>query len=186
MNSGTADWISGSKTLARRSGRSAKVATTSCAAPAWVTASSDRPRNDFGRRDQPALEVVDHVRDLLRRGGAHQNVQAERRRSAGLGRPGAHLTEELRGEFTTAPFLLDRKARTLQEAPIGRGTFDKARLGARGPRHREAQLALAALAHHVVDRETPSRFEHASHFGERLLLVVDVHADMEHVGAVEC
>src|SRR6266481_8810783 len=118
MNSGTADWISGSKTLARRSGRSAKVATTSCSAPAWVTAGSDRPGNNFGRRDQPPLEVVDHICDLLRRRGTHQNVQAERRRSAGLGRPGPHLTEELRGEFTTAPLVLDRKARTRQQTPI--------------------------------------------------------------------
>src|SRR4029077_13832460 len=156
MNSGTADWISGSKTLARRSGRSAKVATTSCSAAAWVTAGSDRPGNDFGRRDQPPLEVVDHVRDLLRRRGAHQNLQAERRRSAGLGRPGTHLTEKLDGEFATAPFLLDRKAGTLQQTPVGRRAFDKARLEARGPRHREAQPALAALAHHVIDREIPA------------------------------
>src|ERR1700730_15454714 len=177
MNSGTADWISGSKTLASRSGRSAKVATTSCAAPAWVTAGSDRPGTNFGRRDQSPLEVVDHVRDLLRRRGAHQNVQAERRRSAGLGRPGTHLAAKLRGEFATAPFLFDRKAHTLQNTPIGRSTFDKACLGARGPRHREAQLALAALAHHVIDREIPARFEHTPDFGERLLLVVDVHAD---------
>src|SRR6266478_4994670 len=178
MNSGTADWISGSKTLANRSGRSAKVATTSCSAPAWVTAGSDRPGNEFGRRDQPPLEVVDHVRDLLRRRGTHQNVQAERRRSAGLGRPGTHLTKELYGEFTTAPLLLDCKPRTLQQTPVGRGTLDKARLGARRPRHRKAQLALALLAHHVIDRETRSRFEHAPDFGKRLLLVVDVHADM--------
>src|SRR5437870_6299492 len=158
MNSGTADWISGSKTLARRSGRSAKVATINRSARTSVTAASDRPGNDFGRRDQSALEVVDHVRDLLRRRGTHQNVQAERRRSAGLGRPGPHLAEKLRGEFTAAAFLLDRKPRTLQQTPVGRRTFDKARLEARGPRHREAQLALALLAHHVIDRETRSRF----------------------------
>src|ERR1700736_4025221 len=119
MNSGTADWISGSKTLATRSGRSAKVATINRSAQACVTAASDRPGNDFGRRDQPPLEVVDHVRDLLRRRGAHQNVQAERRRSAGLCRPGMHLTEKLRREFMAAPFLLDRKARPLQKTPIG-------------------------------------------------------------------
>src|SRR5215468_5518984 len=174
MNSGTADWISGSKTLASRSGRSAEVATASCSAPAWVTAGSDRPGNDFRRCDQPALEVVDHVRDLLRRRGTHQNLQAERRRPAGFGRPGTHLTKELYRKFAAAPFLLDGKPGTLQQTPIGRSTLDKAGLGTPGPRHREAQLARAALAHHVIDRETPSRFEHAPDFGECLLLVVDV------------
>src|SRR5262249_48176677 len=105
MNSGTADWISDSKTLARSFGRSAKVATINRSAQTSATAASDRPGNDFGRLDQPALEVVDHVRNLLRRPDTHQNLQAGRRWSAGLGRAGTHLTKKLDSEFTTAPFL---------------------------------------------------------------------------------
>src|SRR3546814_4528150 len=39
--------------------------------------------------------------------------------------------------------------------------------------------------HHVVDAEHAASLEHTAEFGEQRRFVLDVHADMHHVGAVE-
>src|SRR5690242_6190698 len=93
----------------------------------------DGAADEFSRRDQSPLEIVDHVRNLLRRGIAHEDVQAERRRPA-LGGAGAYLTEEFDRKRAAAALLFDRETSTLKIAPIIRGTLDEARAGVRRPR----------------------------------------------------
>ena len=98
---------------------------------------------------------------------------------------GAHLAEELDGEAASAAFPSDHEAGLFQQAPVGGGVLDEAGFGLRRPGDREAQLFQAVLQHDVVDAENAAAVQHPSDLREEPRLVLDVHADVEHVGAVE-
>jgi hypothetical protein len=69
--------------------------------------------------------------------------------------------------------------------PAGLGrAHDEARFGRCGARQRKAQLALAR-PHHVVDGEDPAWLQDPAGLGEQRRHFFDVHADVQHVGAVE-
>ena len=80
-------------------------------------------------------------------------------------------------------FEISKPAAASSAAVVGGGR-DKAGFGARRPRHGIGQRTVA-LAHHIVDTEHAPRDQDSADLGEQPGFVLDVHADMNHVRAVE-
>ena len=78
----------------------------------------------------------------------------------------------------------NRKTSPLKQPPIVGGAVQEARLRACGPGHRKRQFTFSD-PHDVVDPEGGGGLQNARDLGEKLTLVLDVHAYVQHVGAVE-
>ena len=115
---------------------------------------------------------------------AHQNLEAERRRATVRRRAGPQVVEERDREVAPAPLVDNRETSPLKQPPIVGGALQEARLRACGPGHGKRQFTFSN-PNDVVDSESGGGLQNARDLGEKLTLVLDVHAYVQHVGAVE-
>src|ERR1700676_1595144 len=97
---------------------------------------------------------------------------------------GAELVKERDREVSAIEFGNHRKTGRLQRAAVPRRVRHEARFSRCRPRHGIGQLAVSRF-HDIVYPEKRAWPQHAMDLRTELGFVLDIHADVQHVGAVE-
>ena len=146
--------------------------------------SSKVATNQFDRRYAAIRNVGNHVLHFFRRAPAHEKMKAERWGAAGRRRLGSQLREEGKGKIAPVPLSNDGKPCLLECLLVLLRFCHGTQVRRCCPRNGIGKVATSG-SHHVIDSEARVGPQCARDLGGQFFLVFDVHADMQHVSAIE-